>query len=534
MCLLLLYCQITVLPDKNKEMNSVVGVYSCIVYTLLSSSNAVLLLPDCPHVSRYLNHCLSLSEFLSGIPPIYYLIGVWQPQKYFWMLILFVHFPAKLLVGSMYPQVWPTTGRLSPRTFIFWSCFSEGISFVLLSVFNVESSFGFNVHAFFFITWTAASTATMIVFLNFLILKVILLLIFIMNTIHPLPDCTPILDKNEYFAFCIIEYIMVDENGWFWMTSKPDHKSVPWPAVEPSIFLPLKWLSLASTLLPAAGVYFCVAYTFTFGKEAISNLTLSSCPDVKSGLPPISYSIGSWEPQKLIWLLVLFTHFPPRIFLTMLYPQVWAPGSGKVWIASCCALEGISLVLITIFDVDSIAGFHVHAAFFASWAFGSVACMGVTVHLMRLTGLKDRSELFHRTFIYKCLLLASFILAVAVASVLYPMSQRFCLSWAYSIFCIFEYSLVGMNAAFWAINLHEFSTIYVGFRITSVRTEALEWITVDNKYRSIVQIFIGCSLIVHIETTGANKVFIITRSQLGTYKMVSSIVNLWSLCEMFL
>lgn len=93
------------------------------------------------------------------------------------------------------------------------------------------------------------------------------------------------------------------------MTSKPDHKSVPWPAVEPSIFLPLKWLSLASTLLPgklnhielslsthfcivhcfrsnkkilsAAGVYFCVAYTFTFGKEAISNLTLSSCPDVK-------------------------------------------------------------------------------------------------------------------------------------------------------------------------------------------------------------------------------------------------------------
>lgn len=102
MCLLLLYCQITVLPDKNKEMNSVVGVYSCIVYTLLSSSNAVLLLPDCPHVSRYLNHCLSLSEFLSGIPPIYYLIGVWQPQKYFWMLILFVHFPAKLLVGSVY------------------------------------------------------------------------------------------------------------------------------------------------------------------------------------------------------------------------------------------------------------------------------------------------------------------------------------------------------------------------------------------------------------------------------------------------
>lgn len=44
----------------------------------------------------------------------------------------------------MYPQVWPPTVRLSPRTFIFWSCFTEGISLVLLSVFNVESSFGFS------------------------------------------------------------------------------------------------------------------------------------------------------------------------------------------------------------------------------------------------------------------------------------------------------------------------------------------------------------------------------------------------------
>ncbi|GMR47238.1 hypothetical protein PMAYCL1PPCAC_17433, partial [Pristionchus mayeri] len=257
------------------------------------------------------------------------------------------------------------------------------------------------------------------------------------------------------------------------MVSESDNKNVPWPAVEPTVFLPLKWLSLASTLLPAAGVYLCVSYTFTFGREEISKLTLSSCPDVKSGLPPISYSIGSWEPQKLIWMLVLFTHFPPRIFLTMLYPQVWLPGSGRYWLVTCCTMEGISLVLITVFDVDSIAGFHVHAAFFASWAFGSVACMIVTIHLMRLTGLKDRSNMFRRTFIGKCLLLTAFLLAVGAASTLYPLSQRLCLSWAYSIFCIFEYSLVAINAAFWALNLHEFSSIYAGFKVTSVRHDQL-------------------------------------------------------------
>ncbi|GMT22212.1 hypothetical protein PFISCL1PPCAC_13509, partial [Pristionchus fissidentatus] len=249
-------------------------------------------------------------------------------------------------------------------------------------------------------------------------------------------------------------------------------KPTPWPAVhEPTIVLPLKWLSLASTFLPAAGIYTCVAYTFTFGSEAISNLTLSSCPDVKSGLPPISYSIGSWEPQKLIWLLVLFTHFPPRLLLTTIYPQVWLPGAGRTWIYCTCVLEGVSLVLITVFDVDSIAGFHIHAAFFACWAFGSIASQILTIHLMRLTELKDRSDMFHRMFVAKCFVLAAFIMAVAMASLLYPLSQRLCLSWAYSIFCIFEYSLAGLNAIAWALNLHEFASVYSGVRISAVRRD---------------------------------------------------------------
>lgn len=36
-----------------------------------------------------------------------------------------------------------------------------------------------------------------------------------------------------------------------------------------------------------------------------------------SGLPPISYSIGSWEPQKQFWMFSVILHLPARMLLTI-------------------------------------------------------------------------------------------------------------------------------------------------------------------------------------------------------------------------
>lgn len=144
----------------------------------------------------------------------------------------------------MYPQVWPTTGRLSPRTFIFWSCFSEGISFVLLSVFNVESSFGFSENLKYYKNGKYIYRCSCLLLHhmdccfyrhNDCVFKFSHSQSYSALDFHyeHYPSSTRLHADSrqkwcdhlvslifhflpEYFAFCIIEYIMVDENGWFW------------------------------------------------------------------------------------------------------------------------------------------------------------------------------------------------------------------------------------------------------------------------------------------------------------------------------
>ncbi|GMT22803.1 hypothetical protein PFISCL1PPCAC_14100, partial [Pristionchus fissidentatus] len=228
------------------------------------------------------------------------------------------------------------------------------------------------------------------------------------------------------------------------------------------------------------GAYFCIGYTFTFGSEIISNLSLSACPGVKSGLPPFSYAISSWEPQRLVWQLALIAHIPPRVIIVLTCPQIWLPGAGRVWLYSGCIIEVFSLVLLTVFHVDSILGFHAHAAFFATWAIGAFISMGITLHLSRLTGMKDRNSMFHSFFVIKCCLFVLFALAVLGVTIFYPISQRLCLTWAFSIFCVCEYSIVGLNVGFYAFCLHEISTAFAGFRISCVPHGEEEKTQVEN------------------------------------------------------
>ncbi|GMR54506.1 hypothetical protein PMAYCL1PPCAC_24701, partial [Pristionchus mayeri] len=248
-------------------------------------------------------------------------------------------------------------------------------------------------------------------------------------------------------------------------------KPVEWPAPEPKIFLPIKLLSFAATLLPAIGIYSCVLYTLTIGSAAISSLSLSGCPDVKSSLPPVSYSISSWEPQRFIWLLVLMAHLPVRLLIAIILPRVWGPGAGRLILLCCYFAEAASLVLVTVFHVNSIAGFGVHAFFFTSWALSSIFGMSMTIHLMRITNLKDRSKMFHRSFIAKICVLILFIFSFTSIGIFYPLSQRYCLGWAYAIFCIFEYALVGLSGVFWSLTMYEYSTAFAGLCVTAVRHE---------------------------------------------------------------
>uniref|UniRef100_A0A914LDX4 Candidate secreted effector n=1 Tax=Meloidogyne incognita TaxID=6306 RepID=A0A914LDX4_MELIC len=71
---------------------------------------------------------------------------------------------------------------------------------------------------------------------------------------------------------------------------------------------------MVGALLPGIGCYTCLLYTFIFQRERIDNFVTTNCPKVHSSFPPVSYSIGVWEPQKSFWLFVLFIHVQARIF----------------------------------------------------------------------------------------------------------------------------------------------------------------------------------------------------------------------------
>ncbi|KHJ89136.1 hypothetical protein OESDEN_11048 [Oesophagostomum dentatum] len=79
--------------------------------------------------------------------------------------------------------------------------------------------------------------------------------------------------------------------------------------------LRMRFVVCMGALLPGLGCYFCIAYTYIFQFDVIKNFTQSDqCPDVHSSLPPVSYAIGVWEPQRFVWLFIMFLHCPPRIF----------------------------------------------------------------------------------------------------------------------------------------------------------------------------------------------------------------------------
>ncbi|VDM25665.1 unnamed protein product [Toxocara canis] len=84
------------------------------------------------------------------------------------------------------------------------------------------------------------------------------------------------------------------------------------------LIVPTKLITLFGAVVPGLGCYACIAYTYVFQFYRVHNFISPDCPNVTISFPPISYSIGVWEPQRFLWLFVMFAHFPARLF----YPLV--------------------------------------------------------------------------------------------------------------------------------------------------------------------------------------------------------------------
>ncbi|GMR45981.1 hypothetical protein PMAYCL1PPCAC_16176, partial [Pristionchus mayeri] len=243
----------------------------------------------------------------------------------------------------------------------------------------------------------------------------------------------------------------------------------PFPAKVPSTYLSVGTLTFFVAYLPAMTAYFCIGSTLVLQRDIISNYSLSNCPHVKSPLPPISYSIGMWEPQKIVWLFALMLHLPSRLLLIRCIPQIYLPGLGQYILYASGTVEALALICVSVFTVDSIIGFHAHAGFFVVWWAAAVTCMGHIIHLQRLIGLKDTCPYTHKRWWIKIGIMSAFIAVSTGVTIFYPLSQIYCSAVAFTIFCLCEYSVVGLNCALWAVFLREFGRLYDGFQITAVK-----------------------------------------------------------------
>ncbi|KHN81063.1 hypothetical protein Tcan_16386 [Toxocara canis] len=87
------------------------------------------------------------------------------------------------------------------------------------------------------------------------------------------------------------------------------------------------------------------------------------CSSARIGsFPPISYSIGVWEPQRFLWLFVMFAHFPARLFYPLLYKRLFcvlnSERSKSTWfrvllfvLTRTLIVETLALLFVTIVDM---------------------------------------------------------------------------------------------------------------------------------------------------------------------------------------
>uniref|UniRef100_A0A1I7ZQI2 Serpentine receptor class gamma n=2 Tax=Steinernema glaseri TaxID=37863 RepID=A0A1I7ZQI2_9BILA len=235
----------------------------------------------------------------------------------------------------------------------------------------------------------------------------------------------------------------------------------------------LRLLAYFGAFLPGLGCFTCIAYTYIFQADRVLNFTTSSCPDVYVAFPPVSYSIGVWDPQKYFWLFVMFFHMPPRIFYPYFYKKMFISLKPEVaserwfqavlwWYMRTMYIEPLGLIAVTVFDMEKV--FELHALSYTVWIVAFNFNMLFTVILQDFSGARELSPMHNRTWLLKRFLLIAGIALSCTSGVSYGIYTFWCIGEAYAVFTIVEYVLVGFNSLFHFLILFDFSNVKMEMR----------------------------------------------------------------------
>uniref|UniRef100_A0A915DVT9 CWH43-like N-terminal domain-containing protein n=1 Tax=Ditylenchus dipsaci TaxID=166011 RepID=A0A915DVT9_9BILA len=207
-----------------------IGCYICIAYTYLFQLDKVMNFTS--------TNC---HDVKSTFPPVSYSIGVWRPQKYFWLIVLALHLPPRLFYGMVYKNQfhladsgakenswYPFLVQVHIR--LIWV---EVAGLVTVSVIDIESNFA--IHAFCYAVWITSFCVNM--FFNSILyhhsgiselMSHDKLIFRVKCTIFVAGSCLAISTGISYFSymifcsglayalFSVAEYILVGLNSLFY------------------------------------------------------------------------------------------------------------------------------------------------------------------------------------------------------------------------------------------------------------------------------------------------------------------------------
>ncbi|KAH8242739.1 hypothetical protein KR032_001591, partial [Drosophila birchii] len=225
--------------------------------------------------------------------------------------------------------------------------------------------------------------------------------------------------------------------------------------------LPFPWVALSSVGLPMAGCIFGVTWSLIFDFE---RSTYTDC-QVTNYLPSISAAIGSYEPQRTVWQLVIFLHFPLRIVMAKAYLQHYLKDfrhCRQLWgvVAHCLNVAEV-LALVCLSFWSSTTHYTTHRNAFIAFIACSESHMLISYLLYRNAPGAGLLPLEAKSLRYKRNLFLVNIVSFGLAGYCFIRHDSYCEPGVYTLFAVFEYVVVLTNMGYHRTSAWDFPTFTV-------------------------------------------------------------------------
>ncbi|KAK6015452.1 hypothetical protein OSTOST_19123 [Ostertagia ostertagi] len=150
-------------------------------------------------------------------------------------------------------------------------------------------------------------------------------------------------------------------------------------------------------------------------------------------LPPVSYAIGVWEPQRYFWLFIMFLHCPPRIFFLILYRRAFRNAAPKsacyrrviYFYTKTMWSELVGLIAVSVLDIK--CNFVIHAIAYALWIISFNFNMLFNTTLHHYGGIRETSQKYEVIWRIKVVMFVSGLILSLSTAVSYPLFLAYCI-----------------------------------------------------------------------------------------------------------